>query len=214
MSAPDRGPRAGAVTGRLMAAALLLAGVLVGCSSGGGEIRYYLLDAAPGPQLRDGDVPLSVRLVDLDVPQYLERFQLARRTSSNRIDYELNEQWGEPLRENLLRTLAANLSGVLATVDVSTPLARLASQPDIAVQVHVERFEPDGRGRVRLEAHWQLTEPATGTALHTERAALEADADDPGTAAEVRTMQQLLGELGDRIGASIVAALGTPEARG
>jgi uncharacterized lipoprotein YmbA len=195
----------------MRAGPILLLALLLGACAGGGEIRYYLLDPAPGPVLREGDAPLAVRVVDLEVPQYLERFQIARRTADNRIAYDLNDQWGEPLRETLIRTLGANLSATLDTVDVSTPLARLASAPDIAVKVHVDRFEPAPDGRVHLDAHWQLVDPASGDALHTEQAALDARVDGAGAAADVRTMQRLFGELSDRVAASVLAAL---EARG
>lgn len=188
--------------------------MLAGCA-GGGELRYYLLDPAPVPVLRsDGATPVAVEILDLEVPQYLERFQIARRGDGNRIDYALNDQWGEPLRKNLLRTLAVNLSRALDTVAVATPLNRLASVPEsvpeLRVRVHVERFETAEDGRTHLHARWQVIDVDSG-AMRTEQVQLTsppASAPAPRAvdiAQQVAAMQRLFGDLSSRIAESLLA---------
>jgi hypothetical protein len=186
---------------------LLLALLLSGCAGGGAELRYYLIDPMPLPELAGADPGLSVQIRDLDVPQYLERFQIATRGPGNRVDYALNHQWGEPLRKNLLRTLATHLGHSLGTVQVATPLTRLASPADLRVRVHVERFERGVDGRVQLHARWQLVDGADGRVRHTDRVELVADSavaagDHP---ALVAAMQARFAELSERIAESIVA---------
>ena len=72
--------------GRVTCAALLLALTLAGClGKGGTTTRYYLVDpvAFTAPE---SAAPLAVDIMDLHIPQYLERFQIAtawRRDSSN-----------------------------------------------------------------------------------------------------------------------------------
>lgn len=195
---------------------LVLAGIfgslLAGCAGAGGELRYYLIDPAPVPVLRDAGTAPVVEILDLDVPQYLERFQIASRGPGNRIDYALNDQWGEPLRKNLLRTLAINLSTALETVAVATPINRLSSTPELRVQVHMERFETAADGRTRLDARWQVIDVASGR-IRTEQVELASpsaarSADIPD---RVAAMQALFAELSSRIAASLLAQRATGE---
>lgn len=186
---------------------LLLIALLAGCAGGGAELRYYLIDPVSLPRLPGAESGLSVQIRDLDVPRYLERFQIASRGPGNRIVYALNHQWGEPLHKNLLRTLATHLGRSLGTVDVATPLSRLASPPDVRVRVHIERFERGVDGRMQLHARWQLVDGADGRVRHTDRVELVADrAVAAGDySALVAAMQVQFADLSERIAESIVA---------
>lgn len=132
--------------------------LLAGCSgSSGPGIRYYILDQGNVAQLpaRPG---LKLAIVDLQIPQYLERYQIVTRTAENQLDFSETHQWGDNLRKNLTRTLADNLSASLGTVDIGTPANRTASDPDYSIQVYITRFERDADGVVRLSARWQISE--------------------------------------------------------
>lgn len=197
---------------RLLTPALLAAAlVLAGCG-GGGTIHYYVIDPAPGPVLRADAAPLALEIVDLEVPQYLERFQLATRSAGNEISYATSHQWSEPLRKTLARVLAEHLSEVLATPDVATPHARLASAPQLRVQVHVDRFERGTDGRVELRGRWQLTDAQDGRVLATEaeRLAGGARVADGDQGALVASMQARFAEFAQRIAESIVEHLDAP----
>lgn len=188
---------------------LLLQLFLGGCVGGGGaQIRYYLIDPVDYAPLRDptGSV-LVVEIMDLHVPRYLQRFQIATRADENRLLFSETNQWGEDLRKNLLRTMARNLSQLLATSDISTPLNRSMSIPDYRIQIHVEQFERDSAGYVSLFARWQLLARDQDGAVTTYSAALQS----PGTYAEndyvatVAAMQTLYADLARRVAVTIIA---------
>lgn len=192
---------------------LLLAAALGAGCAGSAPVRYYLIDAEPGPVLRRED-PLALAIVDLEVPRYLERFQLATRSTDNELAYAADHQWGEPLRKMLLRVLAEHLAVVLSTPDVATPEARLASRPDLRLQVHLERFERGADGFVELRGRWQLTDADDGRVLLTEAARLGggpriADGDHRGL---VAAMQARFAEFAQRIARSVAARAGDGEA--
>lgn len=192
---------------------LVLLCLLAGCAGGGsGPVRYYVIDPVPAQNLRNGAIDaLAIEILDLHVPQYLDRFQMATRTGENRLGFSDQHQWGENLRKNLLRTLARNLSRLLDTVDVATPLNRSASQPRVRLQVHIEQFERDSDGRVKLAARWQITDGVSHEPLATRRADLGADAavGAGDYAAMVTDMRELYGQLSRLIAESILAQLGT-----
>ena len=184
--------------------------LLSGCMGGGATnpTRYYLLD----PVEYTGDSikavrPLKIEIIDLQIPQYLERFQIASRSSENRLEFSDENQWGENLRKNLLRSMARNLSRILSTDDVGTPLNRSSSLPDYRVQIYIEQFEQDVDDSVKLYARWQLSstaqgtrEPVTSSIDLQSKTKIEEDNYDQ----MVAIMRELFGELSLRIANSIM----------
>jgi len=185
---------------------LVLLGLLAGCGGGDTAIRYYVLDPVAEEALVSGKSDLAVEILDLTIPQYLERFNIATRRGENRLQLSDTHQWGENLRKNLLRTMARNLSVLLATADIATPLNRSASPPDYRLQINIEQFERDTGGRVRLAARWQITGGETGNPLGIHTAVLHSEGvtGEGDYEAIVATMQALYGRLGRDIAASIV----------
>ena len=188
---------------------LFVISLLSGCLGGGATkpIHYYLIDPVEyhSESIKAVRV-LSIEIIDLNIPQYLERFQIASRSSESRLEFSDDNQWGENLRKNLLRSMARNLSKLLSTTDISTPLNRSSSSPDYRVLVHVEQFELDIDNKVKLIARWQLTngtQSKTSGVYSTELAskqAIERDNYDQ----MVLSMRQLYGELSEYIADSII----------
>ena len=177
-----------------------------GCSSGGTPIRYYLVDPQDYGVVSETS-NLSIELVDLQVPQYLERFQIASRFGENQLVFSDMHQWGENLRKNLIRTMGVNLGRLLNTVDVGTPENRTASKPDYRVSVHIARFERDADGRVRLLARFQVISVASDRPIQSQGVELVSDrsfnsADYSGT---VSSMSELFSVLGRRIATTITS---------
>ncbi len=189
---------------------ILIISLSSGCM-GGGEtkpIHYYLIDPINYTNnsvkaVRD----LKLTIIDLHIPQYLDRFHIAKRTNVSQLEFSENNQWGESLRKNLLRTLARNLSFLLSTNDVGTPLNRSLSSPDYSLQIYIEQFELDNDNKVKLVARWQLSGPARSEPL----AVFSAEIEDPQIIEEgnydqmVSVMRDMFGDLSERIADSIVA---------
>jgi uncharacterized lipoprotein YmbA len=147
--------------------------LLIGCSSSGKvPIRYYVIDPVIQDTLSSSEAfsseeKLSVHILDLHLPQYLERYQMALRSGENELTLSDSHQWGENLRKNLLRTLGSNLSSLLDTPEISTPIARSARKADVKIRLFIERFDQAESGLVILNARYQLSsfakEPTTYT---------------------------------------------------
>ena len=127
----------------------IVIGLLLGltaCGSGGGSpIRYYLIDPVEQDSVVD-KAGMQIQILDLHIPQYLERFQLAARSGRNQLTFSDNHQWGENLRKNLLRTTSRNLSRLLGTADVGTPISRSSTQPQFRVLISIEQFDQGSDG--------------------------------------------------------------------
>ena len=178
---------------------------LSACGGGGNTVRYYLLDPVDTASRYEAEKPLALEIVDLHLPQYLERFQIVSRDGENRLKLSDANQWGENLRKNLLRTLSVNLAGLLSTMDISTPLNRSASMPDYRIHVHIFKFEKDNDDRVKLVARWQLSD-ANEAELGMHNAVLESpdSIEDGNYDAMVMAMQQLFSQISSRIAESII----------
>ena len=188
---------------------LFIACLISACMGGGATtpIRYYLVDPVDYPSTAVKAVrQLSIEILDLQIPQYLERFHIASRSSVSRLEFSEDNQWGENLRKNLLRSMARNLSRLLSTIDVGTPLNRSSSLPDYRVQIHIEQFEQDIDNKVKLFARWQLTSGSTSKSLGVFSAELQSEQtiEDKNYDQMISAMRQLYGELSERIADTIV----------
>ncbi len=189
------------IYGLLLLPTLLL--TLSGCaSSGENPLRYYLIE----PIETDMGVASepSVEILDLDIPQYLERFQIATRSDGNQLVFSDNNQWAESLRKNLMRTMATNLSNLLSTADVSTPSHRTGTQPDYRLKIFLQAFERNADGYVQLTARWHLSEEGHAethmTRLESDRAIGRGDYRQL-----VAEMQSLFASLSTEIATAIAA---------
>ena len=194
---------------KLVISTLMLAIFLAACSGGGNKVatKYYLIDPAEYEVLNvTSDKPLAIEIIDVHIPQYLERFHIATRIGENRLKFSESNQWGENLRKNLMRTLSRNLSRLLSTQDIGTPLNRSSSLPDYRVQIYIEQFEPGIDNMVRLAARWQIsaTDTLEPLAIYNEEM-LGVAIEQNNYEQMVTSMRQLFGELSMKIAESILA---------
>jgi uncharacterized lipoprotein YmbA len=181
--------------------------LLTGCgSSGESPTRYYLIEPVSGVTADSSD--LAIEIADLDIPQYLERYQIASRRAGNQLVFATSHQWAENLRKNLMRTLARNLTSYLGSADIGTPANRSSSAPDFSVRIYIERFERDAEGYVQLTARWQLSKGDTRKTLITQSSqftsANRIDARD--YAGTVASMAALFADLSKTISTAIEEA--------
>ena len=194
---------------KLVLSALMLLIFLLACSGGGNKVatKYYLIDPVEYDALNfTSDKPLAIEIIDVHIPQYLERFHIATRIGENRLKFSETNQWGENLRKNLMRTLSRNLSRLLSTQDIGTPLNRSSSLPDYRVQIYIEQFEPGIDNMVRLAARWQVSAKDTTEPLAIYNEEMLGVAIEQGNYEQmVTSMQQLFGELSIKIAESIIS---------
>ncbi len=191
---------------------LILATTMSSCfGTGGGKAttKYYLIDPIESGAINfTSDQSLAIEIIDIHLPQYLERFHIATRIGENRLNFSESNQWGENLRKNLMRTLSRNLSRLLSTQDIGTPLKRSSSIPDYRVQIYIEQFERDVDLKVKLSARWQISGNESSEPLgiySQELASLPTEKGDYDQM--VSFMRQLYGELSSKIAESIIAEI-------
>ena len=174
--------------------------LLAGCSSSADAVRYYLIEPVSVAGATNGG-DMSIEIVDLEIPQYLERLQIASRRPDSQLVFASTHQWGESLRKNLTRALARNLTNLLGTAAIGTPANRLSSLPVYRLTVYVERFERGADGYVHLLARWQLIHRETSeTIINSSNEYMsERRIDSRDFAGTVFAMSELLGEFSQTV---------------
>ena len=198
---------------RLSMLVLLIAGIcLSGClATTAPGTRFYVLSAVDADEnlpLPGGlNRPLSVQILSLRLPQYLERPQIVTRTGGHRLVLGEFDQWGGNLKKNMIRVMAENLSRLLATAHVAMPPFRPPAPADFRLAVEVIRFEKGADGRVRLSAQWHLLDSADPQSAITQITELVSDPVPAGQSYDdtVSAMSRVLGELSRVIGRQIIA---------
>jgi uncharacterized lipoprotein YmbA len=190
------------VPGCLMTAVLLL---VAGCASDP-VTRYYTL-AATVPASAPAAKPVAVVIRDLRLPQYLERTQIVTRASDHRLVMAEYDLWAGDLRQDMTRALTENLARLLGSDRVVAAPHTLRLQPDVRVEVEVQRFERDASGKVQLAARWWLTRGSDGTLLASPVTTLSGTplAGTAGFEAVVASMGAVYAELAQEIARSIRA---------
>jgi uncharacterized lipoprotein YmbA len=130
-----------------------------GCASSP-PVHFYVLtplpDAAPLPSLAGNLRNLDLGIGPVTLPKYLDRSEIVRRASANKLDLAEFDQWAEPLQDSVTRVLAANLSRLLSTdALVIYPWSR-STRIDYQVVVEVTRFEGTVDGDSGLTARWMI----------------------------------------------------------
>jgi uncharacterized lipoprotein YmbA len=163
------------ISSRLLAvwvAVLLLAGN--GCAflqPAESESHYYLLTAVhlPGVSAPRGGPTCVVRLLPVEVADYLKTEDMAVRTGTNEIIFAQFHRWAEPLAAGVRRALADDLCGSSRIREVLTDQPAPGRGPLETVFVRVlacEGEERGGRGAIVFEASWEISGPGEASWAH------------------------------------------------
>ncbi|MGH6957257.1 MAG: PqiC family protein, partial [Caulobacteraceae bacterium] len=126
-------------------------------------------------------------------------------TAPDRLNLADQDQWGAPLGQLIRRALAQDLQARLAPGTLILPGAPRPAGAR-ALVVNVIEFQPGTDGRVRLQASWTLMAGKPLAAVLTRDASLVSEGPTTGGQSQAAAMSALLGELSDRIAASLAGA--------
>jgi len=168
---------------------------LASCASSNPAL--YTLEVPPGPVRRGG--PRVIELRTVSIARYLERSQIVRSSENFRLDVLPNDWWGEPLDAMLGRVLAHALAQRLPGSTVYPENSAISSEPDVTLQANVQRLDQDATGAVLLSAQFAVVRRAADTRDFTAHVPVHGSS----AAALVAAMSEAVGQLADRIAASL-----------
>ncbi len=180
--------------------------LLAGCASSPSSRFYTLtplaqLDAKPSSQ--ETATPVSVSITPVEIPDYLDRPQIATRGGSNELRLAEFDRWAGSLSENIAAVLAENLSSLLGSDRVSVYPGMSAEKADYSVVMRVLRLDCVPGDRVLLKAQWTIfagqDKKDVATCLKTYTESLSNDRYETMVAAVSHTLEQVSREIAREI---------------
>ncbi|MDD5285026.1 MAG: PqiC family protein [Desulfuromonadaceae bacterium] len=134
---------------------------LTGCSRSPRVSFYTLAGGAEISKVNPSRSAPSVSVVNITLPDLVDRPQLVERVSGNRVEILETHRWAEPLKNGISRLLAENLAGRLGSDRVTAYPQNSVSDPDYKVYVDIQRFESVGDS-VSVDAIWTIRRKSDG----------------------------------------------------
>jgi uncharacterized protein len=159
--------------------------IFTGCTSSP-QARFYML-SNPDPQPpaaipSAGEPCLCIGIGPITIAHYLDRPQIATRTTANQIKLAEFDRWSETLKDSVTRMLENNISHTVCTKAILIFPWRGGNPIDYRIELHLTRLDGALGGDVFLEASWRiysgdgkkmviskvsrLTEPTSGKDYH------------------------------------------------
>jgi uncharacterized protein len=190
---------------RLSAMAFLVFS-LVGCA-GSRSSTYYLLS----PASADIDTAKStelgccihLRIARVTIPEYLNRPDIVTRTTENILTLSDDDQWAEPLSENVARVLAENISRHVCTKKISLSPGKASGESDYRVEVEVYRMDGSLGKDAVLDVWWTVLGGAGNIVFRSKRSKFSESVKGNTYSAFVQAQSRLLDTFSREIAEAI-----------
>jgi len=148
---------------------------LAGCGSP--QVHFYTLSSSAVPAAGEAQpaaaIP-SIGLGPITLPDVVDRPQFVLRTGVNKVLIAEEHLWAEPLKSEIPRVIAENLSKLLGVKQVWSYPQSAAETADVRVLVDIQRFDSAPGEAVTIDASWTVqrkpAEPLSGRSLVREAA--------------------------------------------
>ena len=168
---------------------------LWGCASP--DPAIYTLRATQGQPVGGG--PTAIKLARPGLAGYLDRPEIVRDSSVNRLQVTSGERWGEPLGDMIGRVLALDLAQRLPGSSVFTEAGTISVDPSATVELDVQRFDLDTGGLVVLLVQVAVEQGRSHDPSATRSLRLTVQPASTGTPQLVAAMSDVLGQLADQV---------------
>lgn len=150
---------------------VVVVAMLAGCESTPTNF-FYLEPLSPPPGeaggtgAGEGGIRLSVE--EVGIPRYLDRPDIVSQRGGTSLDVSEGNQWAEPLKDGIARTVQGDLAHLLADRRVMVLPARF-TDADAELYVEVSRFEVTPAGEAVVEAQWRIVRTSDRAEVVVER---------------------------------------------
>jgi uncharacterized protein len=180
---------------------VLVGGCLLAGCGGSPKASFYTLSPDPSLQPVAADSSLRLTVGPVTVPELVDKPQIVTRREPNEVWINEFARWGEPLKDNIARTLAADLARLLGSEHV-TVYPQGADVKAYQLRVDVMRFDSSVGEEVVLDALWTVKSP-DGALRVDGHTVTHVPADGAGFDAIARAHSRALAQLGREVAAGI-----------
>ena len=176
----------------------ILAATGAGCASSRAD--FYTL--SPSARAAPVTAGYSVAVGPVSVPEIVDRPQIVVRTGPNQVFIDEFHRWGSPLRDDIARGIAGNLSALLGAPQVSVFPHSTSSAAKYRAAVDVMVFDSTPGDAAVLEAVWVVRRAGDG-AVRSGRTLVREPVPGVGYAALVSAHCLALEKLSEDIAEAI-----------
>jgi len=188
-------------------AAILLLSIPLFCGCASKQPNYYVLHSlqseAPGVRTARAENDLSIGVGPIKIPEYLERPQMAIRSTPNSLQFAEFDKWAEPLEKNLASVLAENLSILLSTDRVVVFPWAGSTHVLYQVTVDVSQMECTPDGKAVLVADWSVYGNSGDKLLEIKRSRIVEPVQSTGFEAIASAQSRAVEDMSREIAACI-----------
>jgi uncharacterized lipoprotein YmbA len=193
--------------GFLSATAVLASGCATGTTA---PSRFYLLSPLPDveaaqPVTTAPAGQVTVRLVTLSVPGYVDRPQIVDRASRNRLELAEFDRWAEPLEENVSRVLRDNLTYLLADDRILVVDRDFDVSADYLIGAKVLRMDSGPGDEVNLRVRWGIARKTVNEIVMVRTSHITEPIGSGGYDAAVAALSRALGKLSQEMATALRA---------
>ena len=164
---------------------------------------FYVLHADTSDSLVGAERGVVVGVGPIELPAHLNRTQIVTRASEYQLDLSESHQWAEPLKENVSRVIAVNLSNMLESNRVFVVPRRQTISLEFQVSIDIDRFDGKLGESASLGARWTLYGSDTRKPLLSKVTIVNEWTEDGSynalVAASSRTLRALSMEIAEAI---------------
>lgn len=128
--------------------------IVAGCASS--PSRFYTLNPTAVP-VAEQSAGCSVSVGPVSVPAAVDRLQIVVQTEPNQVYISEFDRWASPLKGDIARVVAANLSSLLGTPQVTVFPTATAADASYRVIIDVMRFDSELNKAATLDALWTVS---------------------------------------------------------
>lgn len=182
-------------------AVALLALTMGGCRSPDPQI--FTLEPVAGAAVVTPPLVVEVRRPGL--AGYLDRSSIVTQNSFYRLELNSSTRWAEPLGDMIGRVLAQDLAQRLGGSSVFAESGGISAEPDLRVELDVQRFDRAADGIVRLDGELAIDQGSAHRRISARPIALQAPGGGGDAAALAGAMSGLLGQVADQVARDIAS---------
>jgi uncharacterized protein len=183
-------------------AALILMFALAVLTAGCASISPQLYTLSPMAKPVGETSILTITVGPVSLPATVDRPQLVLSVSPNQVAVDEFNRWASPLKDDISRVIADNLSTLLGSPYVSIFPQSVSVSPSYRVTIDVTRFESVPGEEARLNALWSVRSTADGQS-QGGRTALAEPVRERTSSALVAAHSRMLAVLSGDIAAAI-----------
>ncbi len=178
---------------------------LSGCAQSP-EARFYTL--TPLAQQEVQTLPtatsaISVNIMPVEIPDYLNRPQIVTRSGQNELQLAEFDRWAGSLPDNIAEVMAENLSLLLASNKVLAKGWGRYEKTGYTLMLRVIRLECVPRSTVTMRIQWTLSTPPDGTSVATRVSTYSEKLQNARYDTAVSAVSTLLGRVSKEIAQEI-----------